>query len=157
MHAKTTEEFREDLEEFDTAMLVTRDGPYLRSRPMQPHVGNPDGSIRFLSSARAHKVEEIDRYPEANAVFTDDDFNWISVSGRIRLSRDAADIEELWSPAAEAWITEGKGEAVVLIMEPEIAEYWDYRENAVKAGWEIAKGALTGKQPDIGEHDKLRL
>lgn len=157
MHAKTTEEFRGDLEEFDTAMLVTRDGALLRSRPMQPHVGNPDGSIRFLTSIRTHKVEEVERHPEANLVFTDDDANWISVSGRIRLSRDPADIDELWSAAAEAWLTEGKGEAVVLVLDPEIAEYWDNRENVLKAGWEMAKGALTGERPDIGENRKLTL
>lgn len=157
MHFKSTEEFRDDLEEFGTAMLVTRDGPWLRSRPMQPHVGNPDGSIRFLTSVRTHKVEEIERHPEANVVFADDDANWVSVSGRIRLSRDQGDIDDLWSPAAEAWLADGKQEALVLILEPEIAEYWDYRENVVKAGWELAKGALTGRRPDLGENRKLAL
>lgn len=157
MHSKTTEEFREDLEEFDTAMLVTRDGAHLRARPMQPHVGNADGSIRFLTSIRTHKVEEAERHPEANVVFTDDDANWISVSGRIRLSRAPTDIDELWSAAAEAWLGNGKDEAIVLILEPEFAEYWDYRENAVKAGWEMAKGMLTGRQPDIGDNRKLTL
>lgn len=157
MQNRTTEEFLADLEEFDTAMLVTRDGAHLRARPMQPHVGNADGSIRFLTSIRTHKVEEVARAPEANLVFTDDDASWISVSGRMRLSRDAADIDELWSASAEAWLGHSRDEAVVLILEPEIAEYWDYRENAVKAGWEIAKGMLTGKQPDIGENRKLTL
>lgn len=155
MHAKTTKEFRDDLEMFDTAMLVTRDGSYLRARPMRPHIGHEDGSIRFLSSVRTHKVDEIGASPEANVVFSDDDAVWISVSGRVRLSREQVDIDELWTDGADAWID--KKEAVVLVVQPEIAEYWDNRENALKAGWEAAKGALTGKRPDIGEHSKLAL
>ncbi len=157
MHEKTAKELRDDLERFDTAMLITRDGLYLRSRPMSPHIGREDGSIRFLSSVKTHTVEEIEANPDANVAFTDDDDLWISVSGRVRLSREQVDIAELWSSSAEMWLKHGKDEAIVLIVEPEIAEYWDNRENAVKAGWEIAKGALTGKRPDIGENRKVAM
>jgi general stress protein 26 len=155
MQPKTTKEFRDDLEKFDTAMLVTRDGEYLRARPMRPHIGREDGSIRFLSSVRTHKVDEIGENPDANIVFTDDDAVWISVSGRVRFSREKIDIDELWSAGADAWID--KKDAVVLVVQPEIAEYWDNRENAVKAAWEVTKGALTGERPDIGEHRKMTL
>lgn len=157
MHSKTREEFYDDLEHFDTTMLVTRDGAHLRARPMRPHFRHPDGTIRFLTSLATHKVDELANHPEANAVFTDDDKNWISVSGRVRLSSDRADVDELWSSEAEPFFENGKAEAVVLILEPEFAEYWESSANAIKAGWEMVKGTVTGKKPDIGENRKLTL
>lgn len=157
MDRKTADELREDLEDFDIAMLVTKDGKFLRSRPMKPNI-NADGTIRFLTSKKTHKVDEVDSTPQANAVFSDDDGEYISVSGSIRLSDTQADIDELWSPAAAPWFENGKAEAIVLIMEPEIAEYWDTSDSKIKAGWEMVKGALGGSKPDLEEqHGKVVL
>lgn len=157
MKTKNTEELFQDLEAFDTAMLVTRDGRHLRSRPMQVYVHASDGTIRFLTSIKTHKTVELKDNPDANIVFTDDNESWISVSGQIRLSRESADIDELWSSTAEAWLKHGRDEAVVLVLEPEIAEYWDRSENAVRAAWEMAKSQVTGDKPDLGENRKVVL
>ena len=154
MTSRTTEEFRADLAAFDTCMLVTKDSARLRARPMAPHFDNPDGTIRFLTSSKTHKIEEVQANPHANAVFTDDSGTWISVSGTIRLSTDADDIDELWSPEADPWFAEGKAEAIVMIMTPDMAEYWD-SGSKLKAGWELAKSAVTGEKPDIGEHKTI--
>ena len=156
MSHKTNEEFRADLAQFDTCMLVSRNGQQLRSRPMAPHFDNPDGSIRFLTSVKTHKVDEVKAHPDANAVFAHPDKTWISVSGKIRLSTEPADIDELWSPEAAPWFVEGKAEAIVLILEPEMAEYWD-SGSKLKAGWELMKGAVTGQKPDIGSHGKIAM
>lgn len=154
MDNKTTEEFYDDLEDFDTAMLVTRDGDKLRSRPMKPYVGNPDGTIRFMTSRDTQKVDEASIDPAANVVFAGDGGEWISVSGDITLSSDPADIDELWSDEAEAWIT--KEEAVVMILNPTMAEYWDY--SSMKSTWAMIKNAVTGKKADMtGESQKLVL
>ncbi|MDN2567531.1 pyridoxamine 5'-phosphate oxidase family protein [Aquibium sp. A9E412] len=157
MERKTTEEFRKDLKDFDTCMLVTRDGPHLRSRPMAPKFEERDGTLRFLTSKKTHKIDEVRDEPQANAVFSDDDDTFISVSGRVRLSDDPAVVDDLWSAAAAPWFEDGKSEAVALIMEPEIAEYWDNSDNRLKAGWEMVKGTLTGETPDVGAHGKLDL
>jgi general stress protein 26 len=156
MNTRTTDEFRDDLARFDTCMLATKDGSRLRSRPMKPYLDNPDGTIRFLTSTKTHKVNEVEANPDANAIFVDEDGTWISVSGKVRVSSDAGDIDELWSPDAAPWFVDGKAEAVVMIMTPDMAEYWD-SGSKLKAGWELAKSAVTGKKPDIGEHGKIAL
>jgi hypothetical protein len=66
MDRKTADELREDLEDFDIAMLVTKEGKFLRSRPMKPNI-NADGTIRFLTSKKTHKVDEVDSSPQANS------------------------------------------------------------------------------------------
>ncbi len=116
MNTRTTEEFRDDLAQFDTCMLATKDGSRLRSRPMKPYFDNPDGTIRFLTSSKTHKVNEVEANPDANAVFADEDGTWISVSGKIRLSESAADIDELWSPDAAALFFYCKALAVVIFI-----------------------------------------
>lgn len=153
---KPVAEFWDDLDDFETCMLVTRDGALLRSRPMAPHVRPHDGTIRFLTSDKTHKVDELEAHPEANVVFADDDDIWISVSGRIRLSRAMSDIDDLWSPAADAWLENGKREAIVLILDAERGEYWE-QAGALAASWELAKAAVTGDRPGLGETGKVAL
>jgi general stress protein 26 len=123
---------------------------------MAPKLDEGDGTIRFLTSVKTHKIQEAQEAPLANAAFSNDDGDYISVSGRLRVSEDERDIEAVWTSAAELWLKEGKAEAAVLILEPEIAEYWD-SQNTMKAGWEMIKGALSDRQPHPGEHGKVQL
>lgn len=155
--SRTNDEFFKDLETFDIAMLVTHDGQHLRARPMASHVNKADKTIRFLTSVTTHKLQELERDARANAVFSDDRKIWISVSGRIRVSHNSADIDEIWLSAAEAWLETEKKEAAVLVFEPEIGEYWDNSTNFAKAGWEMAKGVLSDERPDIGKNEKVEL
>ena len=152
------DEFWADLREFEMCMLVTRDGPFLRSRPMKTHYFDDDGTVRFLTSIDAHKVEELAENPAANLVFQNpDDNTWISVSGNARISVDRADIDQVWHEDADPWFPGGKDEAAVLIVEPDIAEYWTFPESQLQAKWELLKGELTGAPPDLGENRKLEL
>ncbi len=158
MQHKTLEEFFADLGQFSTCMLVTRDGAHLRARPMRPYVDRSSHTIRFLTSTRTHKVDEIKRAPEANLVFTNDDGEWISVSGPVHFSQSKEDIDALWTPEAEPYFENGKEEAIVMLLEPDIAEYWDNTGFDLSAGWEKVAGALTGRQPkEMGEHGKVAM
>jgi len=154
MNTKSTKELFDDLDDFDTAMLVTKDGSMLRSRPMASYIDRDKNSIRFLTSVKTHKIDEIKQNPEANAVYSDDDDAFISVSGKLSISRDSRDIDELWTSGAEAWID--KSEAAVLILDAEVAEYWN-GENMMKASWEMAKSMLTGDRPNMGDNGKVSL
>ena len=37
------------------------------------------------------------------------------------------------------------------------ANYWDVKESKIVQLWEMAKAAVTGKTPDLGEHGEVRL
>jgi general stress protein 26 len=155
MAAKTNEDFWDDLEDFDACMMVTRDGDLLRSRPMKPYFDAGDGTIRFLTSREAHKIEEVERNPQTNLVFADeDDGMWISVSGTVSTTNDRSAVDDLWDTDAEAWLD--KEEAAVLIVRPSLAEYWE-SDGTLKSTWEMMKGLATGAKPDMGENRKLRL
>ena len=156
MNTLEVDQFWDDLKSFEMCMLVTRDAHFLRSRPMKAHYFDDDGTVRFLTSIDAHKVDEIAAQPVANLVFADaDDNNWISVSGAVRISVDRADIDMVWSLSEGMWRPASKEEAAVLIVEPDIAEYWTYPGSELRAKWELLKGELTGAPPHLGEHGKV--
>lgn len=158
MNTLEVDQFWDDLKTFEMCMLVTRDSRYLRSRPMKAHYNDDDGTVRFVTSIDAHKVEEIAELPVANLVFMKpDDNSWVSVSGAARISVDRADIDRLWSEDGAHWMPANKDEAAILIVEPDIAEYWTYPESQLRAKWELLKGELTGSAPDLGENRKLAL
>lgn len=158
MNTLEVDQFWNDLKSFDMCMLVTRDANFMRSRPMKAHFIDDDGTVRFLTSIDTHKVEEIAAHPVANLVFVNpDDNSWISVSGAVRISIDRPDVDMLWDEAASSWMPAGKDEAAVLIVEPDIAEYWSYPESELRAKWELLKGELTGVPPDLGENQKVHF
>lgn len=156
MNTLEVDQFWDDLKTFEMCMLVTRDAHYMRSRPMKAHYFDDDGTVRFLTSIDTHKVDEIAAQPVANLVFAHpEDNSWISVSGAARISVDRADVDSLWDDSDGAWKPATKEEAAVLIVEPDIAEYWTYPGSELRAKWELLKGELTGTPPDLGEHKKL--
>lgn len=158
MNMMEVDQFWSDLKTFEMCMLVTRDAGFLRSRPMKAYFSDDDGTVRFVTSIDAHKVEEIAALPMANMVFArPEDNNWVSVSGPARISVDRADIDRLWSDDGSPWMPARKDEAAVLIVEPDIAEYWTYPESQLRAKWELLKGELTGAAPDLGENRKISL
>lgn len=156
MELLEVDRFWNDLKTFEMCMLVTRDARFMRSRPMKAHYHDDDGTVRFLTSIDAHKVEELAAQPVANLVFSKPEENsWVSVSGAARISVDRADVDRLWSHEGAPWMPASKDEAAVLIVEPDIAEYWTYPESRLRAKWELLVGELTGAPPDLGKSGKI--
>jgi general stress protein 26 len=146
------ERLKELLDEFDTAMLVTRteDGG-LRSRPLSI-VHNDDDQERFYFSTAidSPKVRELETDPSVN-VCMQDKRRFVSVTGVARLVKDRALIDKLWSEAWRIWFPKGKDDPSlrILIVEPREAAYWDASGlEGVTYLFEMAKAYLTGTKAD---------
>ena len=149
----TREELRTVLEEFDTAMLVTKDDEGApRARPMAVRQRQNDTALWFVTANETAKVEEIERDPMVAAVFyRDRDRAWVSVSGRAALVRDAQRTKELWSPVMKAWFDSPDDPNILLIrVEPHHAEFYEPKGTKVGRIFEMVKGAITGAAPDLG-------
>jgi general stress protein 26 len=141
-----------------TAMMTTRDGPHLRSRPMSGHAETGEGRLWFFTKASAHKTDEIAAEDQVNIAYADpDDEDYVSISGRARLVRDQGKIEELWNPFVAAWFPEGKDDPdlALICVDVEQAEYWDGPSSRMVQLWQVAKANATGREPDMGENRKL--
>jgi general stress protein 26 len=149
------------IKDINIAMLTTvlPDGS-LRSRPMAAQNENFDGALWFFTRENSEKVHEIQDDQHVNVSFADEGSQtYVSVSGKAKLSRDRAKIEELWSPVVKAWFPDGKDDPSLALLEIKVdgAEYWDAPSSAMVNIVGMAKAAFTGKAYDAGEHEKVNL
>ncbi len=65
----------------------------------------------------------------------------------------------LWNPRAQAWFPSGTGDPDLALVAVTIehAEYWDVHSIKAVKLYEIAKAAVTGTRPRLGEHREMRM
>jgi general stress protein 26 len=110
---------------FDRAMLVSRCGSGLRSRPTT--VANTSDSRRLwlMSGIVGDPLEELHQDPNVNVVMQDG-VRFCSVTGTARIARPTGD-ESIWTDRQRAWLAQGPRRSSLLLIEvaPQYAEYWD--------------------------------
>lgn len=151
----------EMIKDIEFAMLTTTEADgLLRSRPMATQQVDFDGDLYFFTQASSPKVDEVEREHNVNVSYAKpDDQRYVSVSGKARLVRDRAKIEELWNPALKAWFPKGLDdpELALLKVSVEQAEYWDGPSSAVVYLVGLAKAMVTGQPYHPGDNEKLNL
>jgi general stress protein 26 len=137
-------------------MFSTWNGSELRSRPMGAFVRRQEGMIYFFSDVRAHKDEEITRYPSVCLAFADAGAQkYVSVSGTAEIVSDRAKVEELWSiPTKLHWNSPDDPNILLIKVTPRDAEYWDTPGNVVSS-FKVAFELATGKHVSYGDHEKV--
>lgn len=136
---------------FDHVMLVTSRGTQLRSRPMAIADFTDDGRIRFITRDDSSKLDELDENANVN-IAAHGDGSYLSVSGRARLTKDPALIDECWQKRQDRWFSEGKDDPHVILLEvvPTYAEYWERSETTLSR-------LLPGKDATHEEHGEVDL
>lgn len=144
------------------AMMTTMDEDgSLRSRPMATQESKEEGVLWFFTgyeSAKSFEILKNDAH--VNLSYADPDNNvYVSVSGRANILKDQAKIDELWTPFMKAWFPEGKDDKNIGLIKVTIdkAEYWDSPSSTMVNLYGMAKAALTGERPDMGENKKINL
>lgn len=132
MTRQAFQELGEVIAGFDHVMLVTERDGELRSRPMAIADFTDDGRIRFITRDDSGKLEELEDNDIVN-VAAQHDGSYLSVSGRARLTKDQALIEECWQKRQERWFSEGKEDPHVVLLEvvPTYAEFWERSETTL--------------------------
>ena len=139
---------------------MTADGRHV-SRPMALQDVEFDGDLWFFAYSDSDLVEQIAVHPEVNVSFSDQkQNNWISVAGPSVRTDDPAKAKELWNPLLKAWFPEGleTPNLTLVKVHAETAEYWEAAHSSkVITLLGAAKAAVTGKTPDAGENETVRL
>lgn len=154
--------FSDLVRDIEVAMLTTRraDG-LLVSRPMATQAFAEGADLWFVTLRTSPKVAEIAASPEVNlSYYKDRTREWISVAGRARIVDDRAKIHELYRPDWRAWF-EDKGGAenggpddprmILIAVDIHIAHYLEVNKPQAVVLFELVKGMITGKQPDLPE------
>ncbi len=146
--------------EYDTAMFTTRrpDGR-LVSRPMATQEPASDIHLWFVTDSEAHKLDEIEVDPQVNiAYYNSKTREWVSVSGRARISRDRARVHALYKPDWKLWFPDEGGERnggpddpriTLLLIDVDSAVYAVASTTRAGALVEMAKSFVTGEEPDL--------
>ncbi len=163
---KKLDELYELVDDMEIAMLTTRrsDG-MLVTRPMATQDRGPEADLWFVTSVETHKVDEIERNPEVSVSYLNGKtMEWVSVSGRARITQDREKIESLYEPDWKAWFPDEGGakdggpqdpRLALILVEATTAHYMKAKHSRPVALFEIVKGVLTGTQPDIGREEQL--
>lgn len=161
--AESTRHYFEVIENFDTAMLVTRpsDGS-LHGRPLSIAGKDPDGTLWFVTSAQSPKVAEIEADPRALVTMQSSN-RFVTLKGTAEVMKDRSKVEELWSAAQRIWF-EGKDDPDIALVRfvPSDAEYWDNAgAQGIRFAVAAAKAVIQGKpltdRGDPKAHGKVGL
>lgn len=133
---------------------------HLHSRPMTTQSKDlSDGTLWFFMSRNSGPVADLLADPVVNLSYADtDEDTYVSVSGKARVVPDVGKARELWNKPADAWFPGGPEDPDLALVAVSIehAHYWDVKENKLTQLLVMAKAALTGKEPKLGESVEVR-
>jgi general stress protein 26 len=130
----------------------------LQTRPMSVQKVCDQGNFWFLSANDSKHNEQIEIDPRVQLFFTNmSDSEFLTIYGPATIITDRAKINEIWSPVAKAWFTEGKDDPRITVIKvtPEDAFYWDTKNGKTVSLLKIMAAAVTGKTADDSVEGKL--
>jgi general stress protein 26 len=154
------------IDDIEIALMTTRrpDGS-LVSRPMATQQRSEGTDLWFVTNAETAKIDELEHDPHVNlGYYKNGTYEFVSVSGVARLSKDAAKIRELYSPSWRAWFGDEGGarnggpedpRIVLVLVEAESAVYMKARHGKAVTLFQVVKGAVTGERPHVGTQGDL--
>src|ERR1700749_3903802 len=122
-----------------------------------PHI--EDGSLRFLMSRSGEPLDEFEGEDQVKVAYADPGSDtYVSVSGVAEIVEDRAKKLALWNKGAEAWFKGGVNDPDLALVRVRIehADYWDVKENKLVQLVKIAKAAMSGQPPKLGEQGHVR-
>jgi general stress protein 26 len=150
------------IESINAAMMVTRrtDG-HMRARAManQKRAGGAD--LWFVTRDGSAKLDDLAHDPHVNlSYYQASNREWVSVSGTAVVSRDRDKIRELYQPDWRMWFgedgdslhgTPSDPRMVLIGVTVHAAEFLEVNASRPVLLFELVKGWVTGKEPDLGE------
>lgn len=138
---------------------IAEDGA-LASQPMTNQQLDDDGCLWFFTSCETELAANILARPAVNVSFSQpDDQLYVSLSGHATQITDRDRMRELWNPMVEAWFPRGVDDPDLELIRVHVdsADYWDSHSSRMVRLFKMARAALTGHAPDMGERGHLRM
>jgi general stress protein 26 len=157
----------EMIEDMQTAMFTTRRANgQLVSRPMANQERSAGADLWFVTYEGAKKLKEIERDSHVNLTYYKDRTReWVSISGRAKISRDRKKIRELYKPDWRAWFGDDGGPDAGTPDDPRMvligvtitsATFMQQDKPTPVVVFELIKGIITRKPPSLGKERTVR-
>lgn len=159
-HQESVEKLAKIMDGIQFAMLTTKSGLDLKSRPMTLQQTEFDGNLWFFAKKDSPLAREIEAQPQVNLSFADIRKNsYVSISGQAEMLQDPETAQELWTPFAKAWFPDGPESPDLSLIKVTVqsADYWESPHAKVVQLLGFAKAILTGQTPGklTGTHEHL--
>ena len=145
------------------AMLTHRhpDGK-LHSHPLttQNRSLEPGDPLCFFVSKKTELGQRLLADGNVCVTYADHDQDiYVSISGQAKINDDIAAKKRLFNALAKAWFPGGAEDPDLELVELAIedAEYWNVKESKTTQLFKMATAAVSGHQPEIGEHRELHI
>lgn len=150
------------VDEMEIAMMVTRrpDG-HLESRAMATQKRADGADLWFMTLDDSGKLAELEADPHVNlSYYNMKTREWISVSGLAKVTRDRAKIKKLFASDWKIWLpnegdprhgTPDDPRIVLIGVDIHAAVFYESDKSKPVVLYELAKGWLTGRAPDLGQ------
>lgn len=155
----------EILRGFQTVMLATAapDGR-IESRPMQVvDIDERTGNIWFFTGRDSRKADEINDNAQVAVICQDDRSSYLNLSGIGMIVHEPSRVRALWREPFRTWFPGGPDDPTLrlLVVEPQVAEYWDNRgTNRLDYVFEAVRAYASGERPRVDEgnqHGRINL
>jgi general stress protein 26 len=146
--------------------MITTFGPdgVLRSRPMTTqkpaHGRSFDGTLWFFTGIRTAVATDVERSPIVNLSYADpSDSRYVSISGTAEISRDHAQMADMWNDLYKAWFPMGLEDPDICLLKVSVtaAEYWEPPSGKMIQLLGILKAAATGERAPESNHQVLEF
>jgi len=154
------------IDKIEIAMMTTRrpDG-MLVTRPMATQDHGPLADLWFVTNLNTHKIDELEQDPHVSLGYLNSStMEWVSVSGTAVVTQDRAKIHELYAPDWRAWFHDEGDQRnggpddprlALILVQAQSVVYMKAKYSRPRALFEIARGMLTGSDPDVGREEHL--
>lgn len=132
----------------------------IHAEPMSILQVDDAGNLWFLSSKESTRNLEIQNDSRVQLFVSNvSDSEYLSLYGMAAISTDKKKIEEIWTPLAKAWFTEGKGDSRITVIRvaPEEGFYWDTKSGKLISTFKMIASAITGKTANVGVRGELEV
>lgn len=132
------------------AMLTTRHGERLQSRPMNAYLDRDHKRIYFITPLSGEKIHEIGAGDAVNLAFVErSSETYVSLEGHARVIQDVPLQKKLWNAFAEAWLPQGPEAADVGLIEvtPVEGTYWDSPSSKLVQLWKVGVANVLQSPP----------
>ena len=114
--------------------------------------------LHFFVSKATELGQRLQSDGNVNVSYSDPhEDTYVSISGQAAISNDMATKKRLFNALAKAWFPGGAEDPDLELVEVHVqhAEYWNVKENKTTQLFKMAKAAVTGERPHMGEHKEL--
>ncbi|HMR17738.1 MAG TPA: pyridoxamine 5'-phosphate oxidase family protein [Sphingobacterium sp.] len=161
-HREAITKLKEMVDKIDIGMMCTftSDSDYPHAIPMSRQEVDEEGNIWFLFSSESETYHNLQQNNKVSLFYAYvGDYNFLSINGTAKVSKDQERIDKYWNKMIEAWFEKGKEDPHIRVLKitPHEAHYWDNKSNKLVTLAKIVTSAISGQQLDIGREGKLDL